>query len=616
MDAVASTDHDRDAITRFVGEFQARHGRAPRVLHIGNIANNAYTNARIQRRFGIDAEVLCYDYYHVMACPEWEDASFNGDLGDNNFPNWWSVDIGEWSRPSWFIQGPFQASVEFMERRNRLGADHPVTQQAARKLVGAYWLQITNVERSRGRPFPSDPWAEPNVETTRKIFPIAPTKPVRELKHERVPIVDRLEQLAMALDTGVSPRVMWRNRSWAGALDGARTPLETARLAGKVCRRVGAVALYHTVAAVKRRQTALAVKQSPGGDPRDAISKTAERAYLAAGRHEAQSERRADLNSVTGSARQVRALLAQYDVIQCYSTDGWIPLFAGYENFASYEHGTIREIPFLDDRQGRLCAFTYQQSKSVFVTNCDVLPSVSRLGLDPDRVTYLPHAFDETRVDRFLQTSSQRVLPHEDGIINIFSPSRQHWQTEPASMSKANDVFIRGFARACKDHPGLRLTLVRWGADIPATEALLGELGITDRVRWIPTLDKAGLWSAYRDAAAVADQFALPAIGGVCFEAMAMGTRVITKIAPDTFATFFGAAPPCLAADTIETCEARVREVAEDPDDTAGRGARHRAWILDYHSAKRIVSLQLQAYDRNLALLEAPAAELERGEVA
>ena len=45
----------------------------PRVLHIGNIANNAYLNARILNEAGIPSDVLVYDYYHVMACPEWEE---------------------------------------------------------------------------------------------------------------------------------------------------------------------------------------------------------------------------------------------------------------------------------------------------------------------------------------------------------------------------------------------------------------------------------------------------------------------------------------------------------------------------------------------------------------
>ena len=46
--------------------FEASHGRKLRVLHIGNIANNGYLVAKLLRRAGIEADVLSYDYYHVM----------------------------------------------------------------------------------------------------------------------------------------------------------------------------------------------------------------------------------------------------------------------------------------------------------------------------------------------------------------------------------------------------------------------------------------------------------------------------------------------------------------------------------------------------------------------
>src|SRR5437868_6624289 len=57
-------------------EYVARHGRRPRVLHIGNLANNAYYNAKLLNRAGFDCDVLCCDTYHIMSCPEWEDADF------------------------------------------------------------------------------------------------------------------------------------------------------------------------------------------------------------------------------------------------------------------------------------------------------------------------------------------------------------------------------------------------------------------------------------------------------------------------------------------------------------------------------------------------------------
>ncbi len=86
-------------------EFGASTVEPLRVLHIGNIANNAYNNAKIQRRRGIEADVSCHDYFHIMGCPEWEDAEFEGDVVDDFFPDWWNVDLRGFERPEWFAQG-------------------------------------------------------------------------------------------------------------------------------------------------------------------------------------------------------------------------------------------------------------------------------------------------------------------------------------------------------------------------------------------------------------------------------------------------------------------------------------------------------------------------------
>jgi glycosyltransferase involved in cell wall biosynthesis len=74
-----------------------------KILHVGNIANNAYNNAKFLRRKGIEADVLCYGYTHVMGQPEWEDAVFEGQL-DEFYPQWEALDLGGFCRPAWFLQ--------------------------------------------------------------------------------------------------------------------------------------------------------------------------------------------------------------------------------------------------------------------------------------------------------------------------------------------------------------------------------------------------------------------------------------------------------------------------------------------------------------------------------
>ena len=86
-------------------QFQNENGRALRVLHVGNIANNGYLNAKFLRSFGVEADVVCRDYYHVMALPEWEELEINLDYGDDNFPAFKVQDLAGYVRPRWFISG-------------------------------------------------------------------------------------------------------------------------------------------------------------------------------------------------------------------------------------------------------------------------------------------------------------------------------------------------------------------------------------------------------------------------------------------------------------------------------------------------------------------------------
>jgi Glycosyl transferases group 1 len=87
-------------------EFRNIHGRAPRILHIGNIANYAWTNAVIMRRAGADCVVLDPDNYHIVSAPEWIEADVVGDPGDAFHPCWHGMTVDGFRRPEWFINGP------------------------------------------------------------------------------------------------------------------------------------------------------------------------------------------------------------------------------------------------------------------------------------------------------------------------------------------------------------------------------------------------------------------------------------------------------------------------------------------------------------------------------
>jgi glycosyltransferase involved in cell wall biosynthesis len=89
-----------------------------KILHIGNIANNAYHLAKILNEAGLACDVLCYNYYHVMGSPEWEDADFIGSV-DEWTPEWDSMDLQGFQRPLWFAQGPLHICANYLYARRQ-----------------------------------------------------------------------------------------------------------------------------------------------------------------------------------------------------------------------------------------------------------------------------------------------------------------------------------------------------------------------------------------------------------------------------------------------------------------------------------------------------------------
>ena len=153
MSAYSTYDHPGNELIRpndrvtvaevkaWLERFHTRNGRSLRVLHIGNIANNAYRNAVIQRRIGIEADVVCYDYYHIMGCPEWECAEISGDY-DAFMPDWWRMNVSGGERPSWFVQGSLALCLDYLrsvQRRDPIGVA-----EARLALISGYASSIEN----------------------------------------------------------------------------------------------------------------------------------------------------------------------------------------------------------------------------------------------------------------------------------------------------------------------------------------------------------------------------------------------------------------------------------------------------------------------------------------
>jgi glycosyltransferase involved in cell wall biosynthesis len=467
---------------RWLDRFRKRNGRAPTVLHIGNIANAAYLNARMLNEAGIDCDVLCYAYYHIMGCPEWESAVFDPNGVDPDRPLWSRIDLHGFERPRWFAQGSLGSCIDYL-----------IARRTKSEQADALWRQLEREQADREQ---SEASSADNGEAN---YPSAA-------------IESRIGDLAAAFRSDFPLRP---------------DQLSAEELAGTF--------------------------------------------FFAAQYFD-----------------RLRHLCSLYDVVIGYSTDGIVPLAVGKRPYIAYEHGTIRALPFEDNTDGRLCALTYSRADLSFITNCDTVIAAGKLQLEDYR--FVPHPINEHVVAAPEPGSLRQQLCRDLGAdFLVFHPSRQHWEAQRhPSWEKGNDIFLKGFARFVKTaRPRAAAILVDWGKTVAQSRALIKELGIADRVLWIPPQNAAGMAAYIKASDVLADQFFLGAWGSTMPRALYLGTPAIIYVNESIHRWCFSEMPPIVNADSSDTVHAGLCRLA-DEGYRRELGAAGRAWYDKHHSNKII----------------------------
>ena len=549
-----------DASETFRETFRRLHGRAPRILHIGNIANNAYLNAKLLNEAGYDCDVICADYYHIMSCPEWEDADFAGDIGDQFRPDWTRVDLRGFQRPRWFAQGPQATCLEYLIA-TRTGD----TGTADRR-----WHELGLENRTTGGPSEVDDSAAVAVLRIRRLF-------ATMRRYVRMAF-----QRSDAYELALAKLSAWEHR-------------------GGIPARIGRLLILPVVwVTFLPHRLARLVTPPPGRKWTRLYADT----FL--DRDDPFPEKDADpYVSVTP---QWRALLALYDVVVAYATAGSYCLFAETPYFA-FEHGTIREIPYRPTTEGRLAALTYRLATHVFVTNFDCLGSAQYLA--PGRFTLINHPFDEDHGLSVTGWEGQRaqLLQELDSDFLVFFPTRQDWVSGTGYADKGNDIFLRAFGALRAQGHRVGMVCCTWGANVAESRSLLESLGCARNVTWGPPLPTIQFERMCRAAHLVVDQFILGAFGGVLFKAIAVGAPILTYLDEAQLSRQFPECPPVINCRTEPEVVDALTRLISDTARLAEVGAASRRWMQTYHGKAKTIRLQT---DQFLAVLRSRTAPAER----
>ena len=540
-DQVGSRD-----IEDWVRSFELRNGRKLRVLHVGNIANNAYLNAKFLRRAGVEADVLAYNYYHVMGTPEWEELSITRDYGDDFRPQFSRDDLGSYERPGWFVSGPLLPSASYLLAR--CAGDQARSE--------SLW---TSLEQARQ--------GEPS--SNRSVDPVDKLR-----RNWRAALIMLPYKVARQ-----TAKIIHRSlRAWG--FEGASQSFYRSVLALRVVRSI-----------VDRLVVASARTKVHGSQLARFEGMIAEFGALFPARADRVSF--SDFAAYVDMMEPLEKLFSQYDIVQGYATDPILPLICGKKPFAAFEHGTLRDFIRENDPLHRLTALAYRKADHVFVTNGDCLEHAQWLGCE--NATAMLHPIDVDQHRQRDEAAIAALRKRYNADVLLFCPIRHDWSV------KGTDIHIRALPDICAQVRGrVVLVVAPWGLQVEDSRRLIKSLGCQSSVAWLERpLSRVDFIRHMQAADVVLDQMTLPHFGATAPQSLAAGTPVVMSYKPESTAWIVSEPAPILSAFTPADV-ARVVVTALDPVWRADFNERARAWVDVHHHSDRVVRDHLTAYRRIL----------------
>lgn len=540
-----------------------------KVLHLGNVANYGYNIGKVLQTDTIESHTLNWDYYHFASRPEWEEGEFDSrEMGDHYFPNIPGPSVTGFRRPRWYVHGPQRSAALCLIAMNegkqlRARLIRFLLDRHLRRLGDPAYRRRENAWRvsTLWQSFCMDLMGDGKGNTQRAIaaaWRVLQERRARPATHEAPP--------------------------QAAAAPPAPPPRPARELPLPVPLATAPAATFDDLVEGLRRE------------------------YLAAYPH-----RDLDpllLRQFEISRALMQRLFAPYDLVIGYAIDGIWPLMAG-KPYMAYEFGTIRNIPFTDDSQGRLAFLAYRRALRTIVTNSDTEDSAKALGLDH---FFLPHVINESGTPTPAEAEAFRagLVARHGGDFFVFHPPRQHWNAaRDTNWDKGNDHLLRGFASFVRDTaPEARCICVEWGESVADSRRLVEELGIGRNVIWIAPQPHRSMMRYIAACDAVADQFSLSTFGGIPPKAFHLGRPVISCFDPAIHAWCYSEMPPIAAARTAGEIAAALARLHADPEHKAALGEAGRDWYRRHNSNARIREILGAAVTD---LLEARSSAAQRG---
>lgn len=504
-------------------------------------------------------DLICYDMYHIMACPEWEECDIDISNIDQHEPKWFQQNLQGYVRPTWFAQGPQQIALQYLIAKNSPG----IVNFVMSKILWNELCIYSNLIPKR--------WY---VKLSIFIYTKFARVRIATLSPER--LYDALHKVIYKI------------------LKYYRPSIYCARLLSGLI-----LFPYITWKSIIRKLSPAAVNRNSIDMEIDLRIDWLLNQFKLSFPDRIDQLKREDVSQYFLHYSLWKKLFSFYDVVIGYSTDGIYPLIASKDSFVAFEHGTIRDIPFEDSAIGRIAALVYSEAKVTYMTNADSIEQAKLL--KAKNIIYGLHGFnDKVIVSRQSKNDSafDRRIKSLQGKKIFFAPARQHWVSGFPSWRKGNDLIIRAAQKVKKEFPDqFHIIFVEWGNDVENSKDLIKNLNMADCCTWIKPLSKSDLLQAYAKVDCVIDQFTLPCIGSITLEAVAQGCPVITALNDESITEFYGEKLELLNCTTVDQIASAMTNVLNNDKSIQESVIKSSGWFKKYHTKSLLLSKLIAAIE-------------------
>lgn len=185
----------------------------------------------------------------------------------------------------------------------------------------------------------------------------------------------------------------------------------------------------------------------------------------------------------------------------------------------------------------------------------------------------------------------------------VLHHNRHLWTSGSDLFSrKGNDVFLRGYAQFCESRDGPErpvAVLLEYGAEVEDSKRLIQELGIADRVVWLPRAERRLILLTLSLADVGIGQFTTGIyLNGVIQEVLASGTPLIHNYYEDRHLGVGLSTYPYIEANSPQAVARGLEDLWRSPERRKQMGSDAQRWYRD-----EVVDRSLREYENRLQLL-------------